>query len=303
MKAKTGFICVVLVLTSILIACGPPAVEELNIYKRENRFPCPENFKSTAAWVTFEWNGRPLEFKGEQYGYGSGFLADRSKGLFYSNRHVTTSFDSLGEDGHKIFFNCRVYNAVVARVAPWVDASVFRITDSFDWSDFPAPDPITEEKIKIGDKVFVEGLHPHPYDVRQKDAARGLNYPLIPIYKDYYRFVGTGVDVYKEIVHEGFEGTVKELAVQAEVESDDPPHTRELKRQNVFYDVIEIDNEHLFSFGGLSGSAVKNKKGEVVGIVTIESKKYENWKTVYQTILITPVSAIEDLQRFVKEAR
>jgi S1-C subfamily serine protease len=39
-----------------------------------------QNFKTDVAWIVLEWNGQPQD-------YGSGFLVDKDRGEFYTNKH------------------------------------------------------------------------------------------------------------------------------------------------------------------------------------------------------------------------
>ena len=82
------------------------------------------------------------------------------------------------------------------------------------------------------------------------------------------------------------------------------------------YILAKTARNHLFSFGGLSGSRVKNKKGEVIGIFTgetskteVDPKSYDHStdsfaikEPIFDQVLITPMELLRDLQNLMEKA-
>lgn len=265
----------------------------------EKRYP--QKFKHTASWVVLEWAGKP-------HALGSGFLIDKPKGIFVTNKHVIEMFDALGRGSHKIFFNGRVYNASIIKTCPLVDAGIVGITGAFNPAEFPDPAPWARQKIKLADPLFIEGFHLHPYEVREKDRAAGRDYALIPIFDKYYDLGTRNLDKEREVVLEKLSGRVTKLDVQVDMEGEERGVVRDLRFLYNLYIEMKIDWDHQFSFGGLSGSAVKNDQGEVVGIVTAERRNFKKeidsdiLIPVYDTILITPIEAVNVLEPYLKPA-
>ena len=295
----------VFLLLFAVCACNPSPHKDPNIFRREKRYS--QGFKVDAAWIALEWGGK-------LNGFGSGFLIDRAKGAFYTNRHVSNIFDSLGKDSHKLFFNERVYNTEIVRTLTLTDASLIRITGSFDFSGFPEPAPISKEKVKIGDKVVIEGFHPHPYWVREADNAAGCHNILVPILRDYYEMNTRFVEKDMEIVFEKLSAQVVNLNVEGVLQVKPGDIAGEARNRSNLYIQIKTDRDHRFSFGGLSGSAVRNLKGEVIGIVTLEKSHFrpDQKKTeekqdgqmylvqVFDTVLVTPIESVEVLRQYLK---
>jgi hypothetical protein len=310
------FLFFVVVCLASTVACNPPPFEE-NQYKTEKRYPHPPDLITDAAWVVNEYNGRLIFDRDRNIirgGYGSGFLRDKEKGLFYSNKHVTDVFGTLGGDSHKIFFNGSVYNASVLYVHELADAAIFKITDPFDASDFPDPIPFATEKLVVGDKVYLEGFHVHPYNIREANKERDIEYTMVPIMRDYYESVRIDTDHYSEVVFENIEATITEIDINLKIGSEGPSNKIDRLRgeANLFIKAT-TEHDHLFSFGGLSGSAVKNEAGEIVGILTAESRKYETdpesldpdsqsiviTKFIFNEVIITSIEELESLHSFI----
>lgn len=300
----------VLALGLLVISCGNKPAEKTVVRNY------PQNFKTDIAWIVLEWNGKP-------YGYGSGVLVDREHGAFYTNKHVSDTFDTLGKGSHKIFFNGKVYNAKIVKTPKLVDAALIRITDPFDSSEFPETAKFSTEDLKVGDQLFMGGLHPHGYWIREADKDEGYDYPLVPIYKDYYNMGTIHLDREKEVVFEKLEGKVVELDLTwAEVMKRLEERTGEKfppgsfteqaeNRSNLFIEA-KILKDHKFPFGGLSGSPARNSKGEIVGILTrqdthrfdydekeLEEKgQTEIKKQLWDTVYIVPIKFIENLRQY-----
>ncbi len=265
-----------------------------------------QNFKSDIAWVVLEWNGKP-----ENGGWGSGFLVNKEKGAFYTNKHVGDVFNQLGRGSHKILFNGKVYNGVVVKTDILVDVALMQITDPFDSSEFPDPAPFAEEKVKVGDRVFVEGFHVHPYRIREKDIAEGYDFPLVPIFKSYYRLGTKNLDQEQEVVFERLEAEVTGVDKKTAIQGQGTGIIQSLRNESNLYIEIKTLKDHKFSFGGLSGTVVRNNKRETIGIFTAgPEEEYDPiaqsqdgfvlLKQVYRTANITPIEAVAKLKDYLK---
>ena len=292
MRQKKIFIFCVAVLSFLFfISC------KADKKKPERRNTYSQEFKTDIAWVVLEWNGKP-----KYGGWGSAFLADKKSGTFFTNKHVSDKFDSLGKGSQKIFFNGRVYDLTVLKTPPLADVAVVKIDGPFDFSDFPEPASLAGEKVKKGDKVVVEGFHPHPYFVRKgNELEEGYNEKPLSIFKDYYNMGTKNLEKEIEIVFERIDGVVEEVDVVVPVNLLDGSRgiinrTREIANR---YIKIRTDKDHKFSFGGLSGTAVRNLKRETVGIFTLEfqgefeMQKDASLEPVFKTTFATPIQAVK----------
>ena len=286
----------------LLLGCQPSDIKDT--LKRSDTYE--QNFKSDVAWVVLEWNGKP-----KYGGWGSGFLVDRKRGAFYTNKHVGDMFDALGEGSHKIFFNGKVYNAAVVKTHLLVDVALVRITDPFDPSEFPEPAPIATEAPRVGDKVWVEGFHPHPYRVREADESEGFKFPRLSIFRDYYKIPIGDIEKEQEIVFERLEAVVEELDKNVPIGDQGSGFVQEIRNKVNLYMYIKTLKDHRFSFGGLSGTVVRNRAGETVGIFTAGPEVEYDKDTamplegglfiaqrVYKTGAITPIKAVNDLKKY-----
>ncbi|OGM99475.1 MAG: hypothetical protein A3B91_04165 [Candidatus Yanofskybacteria bacterium RIFCSPHIGHO2_02_FULL_41_29] len=285
-----------------VIGCGPK-VEKVSGCGRSNTYD--QNFKSDIAWVVLEWNCKP-------YGYGSGFLIDKEKGAFYTNKHVSNMFDALGKGSHKIFFNGKVYNAAIVRPHLLVDVALVKITDSFDFSEFPDTAPIADSEPITGDSVWIEGLHPHPLNVREADEADGFKFLALSVYKDHYRLSSKENEDKTEIVFEKFEALIEVADTNIKIGGQGQSMVQDIRNLSNLYMGIRTKKDHRFPFGGLSGTVVRNSKGETVGIMTGESTEadYDKDKVqplgngyfvaerVYKMAAITPIKAVNDLKKY-----
>jgi len=318
MKIRTGFICVVSVLISVLIACGPSPLQ--NEFKNNNYFPIDQNIineflKSGCAYLVIEWAERKPRIM------ASGCLASKEKGIFYTAKHFTDGFGSLGPDSCKLFFNGKVYDAKLKKVSPIRDAALIRINSPFLPDDFPDPLPIAEKMPAIGDKIYIQGLHPHSYSIRMANKLEGFPDNVINIFETYYGQKMKDLTKESQVVMDYLEST----RVNPDPESvrNNPllsPAMKEemLKYENDSYIKVLTKRDHKYSFGGLSGGAAVNERGELVGIITAQDPlKFEldedglffdprsgniN-KQLFDNVYITPMGAIDDLQRFVEEAK
>lgn len=268
MKFKIHFwlvilgLCIIYAFSASCRADSKPAQNSPKTYS--------QNIKTDVAWIVLEWNGRP-------FGYGSGFLINREKGTFYTNRHVRKMFDTLGKNSHKLFFNGKVYRIDIDKTFQMDDAAEVRIIDSFDPSEFPEPAPFAEEEPGVGDLIFVGGMHPHPYYIREQDEAEGFKYEIIPIFRDYFLQGTKNIGKEREMVYEIIDGkvvdtdvTVKEIQERSGQELRPEGMIEDMRNKANLYTQVKISKDHKFSFGGLSGSPAKNMSGEIVGILTMQ---------------------------------
>ena len=306
-RMACGFVVMALFALFFLACDSRPTKTE-----KPNTYPHPKDLRTDIAWIVIEWNGKP-----KYGGYGSGFLADKHSGSFYTNKHVSDMFDSLGKSSQKIFFNGKVYNLAVVKVPALRDAAIVQITDSFDSSEFPDPAPIAKEKVKKGDKVFVEGFHPHPYFSRVSNRVEGgYNEKLVPIFKEYYNMGTKNLEKEVEVVFESFTGVVTKTDALVNFDESSPGVIGRAREIANTYVMIKAEKDHKLSFGGLSGTAVRNMKGEVIGIFTLAQKKEleadkeeinQNpdgpiyLKKVYRTFGFTPIESVSNLKDYLKK--
>ena len=161
---------------------------------------------------------------------------------------------------------------------------------SFDPANFPEPFLLSGGgQLKVGDEVKILGLHPHPEKLQ-------ANKVLVGIMRGYYDMFWEK----EEFVFDELPATVINLA--KEVKNKDiqgSPSGFEFISNT--YIEIRTTEDHQFSFGGLSGGPVRNKEGEVIGVVTagIEGGHIvEGFEIVYKpwnTLYITPVEELNNL--------
>ena len=306
---KTRIACgfVVVALSALFfLACGSGPTKT----EKPNTYPHPKDLQTDIAWIVIEWNGKP-----KYGGYGSGFLADKHSGSFYTNKHVSDMFDSLGKSSQKIFFNGKVYNLAVVKVPALRDAAIVQITDSFDSSEFPDPAPVAKEKVKKGDKVFVEGFHPHHYFFRESNRIEGgYNEKLVPIFKEYYNIDTKDLVREREVVFERISGVVVETDASVFLNqsgSSGSVVNRAREMANKYF-MVKTDRDHKFSFGGLSGTAVKNIKGEIVGILTVEKTDFKELEKdedtgikivepIFDLVGVTPIESVVSFRDYLKK--
>lgn len=298
-----------------LAACEPPL--PVNKY-RENNF-YPNDSRLNVAYLVIEWaEKKPMVM-------ASGFLASKEKGIFYTAKHFTDVFGRFGPDYCKVFFNGKVYEARVMKVPPLSDAALIRITSSFSQDDLGEPLLFAAEASEYGDTLYVQGLHPHKYLIRQLNAKDGFPDKAIDIFETYYGQKIKDPAKETQIVFDNLKGTVV-MPDPESVRSNKllPEDVRKatLEYENDSYIKIITERDHRFSFGGLSGGAAINAKGELVGVITAQdpmkfefdsdgfffdpdSKEFSLGisKQIFDTIYITPMRAIRDLNKFVEEAR
>ncbi|HEY4474524.1 MAG TPA: hypothetical protein VJC06_01210 [Candidatus Paceibacterota bacterium] len=287
----------------IVAGCNDPIERrELNKYKAQNRYVEKQDLVTQTAFLAMEVDGNlRYDFTGNLEegggGYASGFLISRSKGLFKTAYHFTEHLGENGLDWCRLFINGRVYRAELYRALSNRDSAVIKIIDNFSETDFPEAPVFSSRKVKVRDKVFIEGYHPHPYYIRLKDQESGKKFQLIPLLKNYYQTVNVDKEDYTEIVYEVLEAkVVKDVVTMDELLKPEQRKPEDLlSRLHTFFE-IKTKDDHLFSFGGLSGTLVKNDRGEVVGEVTMELRKQgEENRIIYVTPIESEIDEIKDL--------
>lgn len=308
MRILTNFL-VALYLFVLVSACNAPSVE--NVYRKEGRFPGGLNVP--VAFLVSEWAGKPRIL-------ASGWLIDGGNGTLFSAKHFTDVFMNntieLGANECKIFLAGKVYTAIVAQVPPLRDAVVLKIIGQFNQSELPKPYKIPTTRVRVGDKVFVQGFHPHPSEVINSNMLDGLNDLIVPILKNFYELREADPSRQREVVFDNIEATVVDINFHAAVENQQTDPLGKFKfKYNEFIKVVTTRN-HKFSFGGLSGGVVVkiNEKGEpeAIGIVTAESPaRYEHMKIpggmlvrqVVDTMDITPIYSVKDLYDYARQMK
>ncbi|MDP3792959.1 MAG: hypothetical protein Q8Q89_04525 [bacterium] len=317
-KFSLGFLPVLIFCAIYSSACDPPPDANRNEYREESRFP--QDFKTTGAYLVLEWNGR------KPWVMASGNLVDREKGIFRTAKHFTDEFGKLGLDYCKVFFNGKVYRANLVRVPPLRDAALIKIFSSFSPDDFPKLLPVAKEIPKFGDKIYIQGFHPHLYKIRKINEEEGFSDKMVPIFETYYGVVDKDLNRETQVVFDDLEGRVirpdpesvfKNKFLTAEQKKD------LLEVENDKYTKVLMKRDHKFSFGGLSGGVALNDRGEIVGVITAQNPlkfEYDKHgfffipgegqveiteikKQLWDTIYITPINSIKDLNEYIKNSK
>lgn len=225
-------------------ACGPPG-DHRNEYQKSNTYPFDDGFKEPVGVLMIERNG-------QMGAMGSIFLRDKERGIFATAEHVVPL-----ETDYKIFFLGKVYRGVRVLDAGVADVGFFRISGDFDPSGFPEPYPIADS-VSEGERVFIRGIHIHS---RKLQEGRKIH----RIARSYYELSGEG-----EFVYDNLPAVVrdkKQLLSNSDVAGNDGSELAEVVLHNF---VVVADQDHVSSFGGLSGGPTVNERGEVVGINSTE---------------------------------
>lgn len=296
----------------ILTACKPPPVE--NVYRKEGYYPGGLNVP--VAYLTSEWGGKPRVM-------ASGWLIEGASGVLFSAKHFSDVFIhsliELGGGECKSFIASKVYDCIIVQVPPLRDAVILKLLSSFNTSELPKPYKIFTGKLRVGDKLFIQGFHPHLTEITRSNRKDGVIDHVIPILKNFYEIRMADPLEQKEVVFDSLEAKVVDLNFRARVDGDENSRLGNLRFEtNTFIKVITARN-HKFSFGGLSGGvAIKlNEKGEpeAVGIVTAERPvRFEYDKkgqvvdrsvkvAVFDTIMITPIGSVRELYEYARQIR
>lgn len=225
-----------------------------------------QNLKTPVALFIRERNDAPLVT-------ASAFLIDKQRGLFASAKHY------MGKESNgdcKIFFNGKVYNGFLVQVPVITDVAVIKIVGRFDTSDFPEPYRFASQG-REGERVLVRGIHLHSQLLQQGKI-------VIPILRQYY-----GVIKEDEFVFDDLGATIVDMRYQIKNETIRDSSEVLGFVTNIFIK-LRMDEDHLFSFAGLSGGPVVNERDELVGITAVEERahleittegiKYKPWVTL-----------------------
>ncbi len=301
----------------VVSACNPPPVE--NVYRKENRFP--GGVDVPVAFLVSEWAGKPRVM-------ASGWLIDGGNGALFGVKHFTDTFMNrvieLGANECKMFLGVRVYTCFIDQVPPLRDAVVLKILDSFNPSELPKPYKIATTKLKIGDKVFIQGFHPHSSEITESNLTDGFKDLVVPILKTFYELREADFAKQREVVFDNLEGI--RVKPDPDFVRNDPLLSDEdknalLEYENDSYIKVVMKRDHKFSFGGLIGGVALNEKGEAVGIITAQDIlrfEYDEdgflvdpfghaifpiKKQLFNTIYITPIESIIDLYDYARQMR
>lgn len=219
----------------MFVSCVQPQKEKSgNTYQ--------QNFKSGIAVFIRERNGQPVKL-------ASAFLIDKQRGVFASAKH----FVGIESDGRaKIFFNGKVYNGFLLKLPAITDLVLIGIDGRFNPAEFPEQLKIAE-KITKGEKVFVQGIHPHKLD-KNSEQKTAL------IYTGLYRMTWQKEDCIFDSLEAEIIKTDGEIANKS-INGE----SQEFPISNTFIE-LKTANDHKFSFAGLSGGPTVNAVGEVVGV-------------------------------------
>lgn len=272
-----------------------------------------QNFKTPVAFLVAEGPSRKQIM-------ASGFLIEKEKGIFMTAKHFTDVLAALGIDNCKIFFNGNVYEAEVVKVPPLRDAALLRVSEAFDASGFPEPFKPAAKKVKAGDRVFVLGLHPHPFLVRRINQKHGLTDRVVPIFREYYNYETRDQLKEQEVVFDSLEGKVDSVNIKIHISNEDPTNfVHRVRYETNLYFKVKTARDHLFSFAGLSGGPVLNEAGETVGLITAETPNiiwpdlkgnplFDNilkltFEVRFEDLYLTPIESVKDLYDYAKNAR
>lgn len=276
------FLCIV------FLSCGPPKSQQ-TIYQKERRYN--QNINVNVAALIKEQNDTPVK----PMPNCSGFLVNKTNGIFAAAKHC------IGATGRwKIFYGGRVYDGFVLSTPAVSDLVLIKTEGQFDsLSNAPDPYPIALT-VKVGDKVFVRGVHPHPLE-RQEGKQ------IIPIWKDYY-------DIYWAEIQLVFDNLEAEI-----VSVNSPKRGSELGLGGTFgrelssiYYKLKTTEDHKMPFSGLSGGPVVNERGELIGVLSWQQVKPEEEefrfeteefvmegtiiKPVYREVNAVPAKELEELR-------
>ena len=251
----------------------------------------PQDLVTKVAYLVIENNDEPNVT-------ASGFLVEREKGLFLTAKHFTSVLNKVGTRQFKLFFNGKVYDAELVQLPPLRDAALIRIVSNFDYNSFSEAAVFSQDKVKIGDKVFVVGFHQHHYRVRSINEKMGHPDKVVPIRRLYYHIETRDTLEEAEVVFDSLEAQVVGIETRWWLVPGNraPNFSDSLRyRTNPYFDVF-TERYHFGQFGGLSGGPVFNEKGEIVGIVTLGEDGDGG-----RILMMTPIWYLKDLENYIKE--
>lgn len=233
-----------------------------------------QNFVTPVASIVVVWGN-------DTKGNGSGFLVNREEGIFMTADHVVDAMRKYGKSSADLFFNGKMYKAVVLKVLSLDDAALMQIVCSREALraaavHFPDPFAIASAEIGIGDGAIIMGIHAHPQLIRESNKNSGIPDRVLPIAFQYYKITQKDVTKEKEMVFDSLMSVavrLNEHAPSIEPENSAKYDPFEVIRDSAnTYTHVKTARDHKFSFGGLSGGPVLNDRGELVGIVTKERR-------------------------------
>ncbi|OGN06665.1 MAG: hypothetical protein A2750_02330 [Candidatus Yanofskybacteria bacterium RIFCSPHIGHO2_01_FULL_45_42] len=300
-----------ILLVCVMASCGPPD-EETNVYRREGRFPGGLNVP--VGLLAIEWAGKVRVL-------GSAWLIDGSNGALFSAKHVTdTSFNNrvtLGGRECKILLNEKAYDCAIIRAHSMRDVVVLKTIGPFNTVGLPVPYKIAETKVQVGDKVFIQGFHPHPREVSEFNEKEGFGDLIVPIYKTFYGMRFGNECRESEIVFDNIEAKVTAVDHSVKLDNLESDPSGELKYKINKYFSVTASRNHKLSFAGTSGGVVvridQNDEPEAVGIITAEKPvelQYDQSGHLISpcgiplmtvdTIMVTPVESVMNLVEYAK---
>jgi len=229
-----------------------------------------QDFTRPVIFLVAEINGVPEKAS-------SGFLLNRDKGIFVTAKHFTDTIEDLGKDDFELFINGMMCNVSAVKVFPELDIALVGINGDFDPQKLPQPYPIADSLPQIGDTIYLEGFHSHPYLLRQYNKNRGVIGEVVPIFKDYYGIIRVDSMIEQEVVFERIPAHIFRIdTVEVFIEDSSQKKEYDFRANITDYFYARAYYNHLISLKGLSGGAVLNKKGEVVGVFVVGSRIHMN---------------------------
>ncbi|OGM98730.1 MAG: hypothetical protein A2736_00130 [Candidatus Yanofskybacteria bacterium RIFCSPHIGHO2_01_FULL_41_27] len=216
-------------------------LNRVNVSQNGNTYV--QDFKTEAAAVTKEiGNQRQLS--------ASAFILDKQKGWFATAAHFV---GKSGKNNFKLFYNGVVYKSAPVKVSSRADVAIIKIVGDFSADNFAEPYKFSSST-HIGEKVFIRGFHLHPITL-------WTNKKLTGILRNYYE----EGDNY-EIVFDDLSAFV--VRVDAVLNLPATPDRIEASNLSAKSCIeLRTEEDHQYSFGGLSGGPIVNMKNELVGIV------------------------------------
>lgn len=273
----------------VFSSCSPPKPQQ-TMYQKEHRYN--QDININVAALIKEQNDTPVKPTPNC----SGFLVDKTSGIFGSAKHC------IGATGRwKIFYGGKVYDGFVLSTPAVSDLVLIKVHGQLDGlSNAPNPYPIAST-VRVGDKVFVRGIHPHPPE-RQEGRQ------IIPIWKDYYGIYWAKA----KLVFDNLEAEI--------VNVNNPQRGNELglggtvsgELSSIYYK-MKTAEDHKMPFSGLSGGPVVNEREELVGVLSWQRVRPEEEefrfeteefviegsiiKPIYREVNAVPAKELEELRR------